>query len=89
MALVFSMFRLNPAPFCILDEVDAPLDDLNVGRYSDLVRRMAADTQFIMISHNKLAIAMADQLLGITMQEPGVSRLVNVNISEAMEMVEA
>jgi chromosome segregation protein len=89
LALVFSMFKLNPAPFCILDEVDAPLDDLNVGRYSDLVRRMADDTQFLMISHNKLAIAMSDQLLGITMQEPGVSRLVNVDMGEAMEMVEA
>lgn len=89
LALVFSMFKLNPAPFCVLDEVDAPLDDLNVGRFSDLVRGMAKDTQFIMISHNKLAIAMADQLLGITMQEAGVSRLVNVDMGEAMEMVEA
>jgi chromosome segregation protein len=89
LALVFSMFKLNPAPFCILDEVDAPLDDLNVGRFSDLVRRMAKDTQFIMISHNKLAIAMSDQLLGITMQEPGVSRLVSVDMAEALEMVEA
>ena len=89
LALVFSMFKLNPAPFCILDEVDAPLDDLNVGRYSELVRRMSEDTQFIMISHNKLAIAMSDQLLGITMQEPGVSRLVSVDIGEALEMVEA
>jgi chromosome segregation protein len=88
LALVFSMFKLNPAPFCILDEVDAPLDDLNVGRFSELVRRMSGDTQFIMISHNKLAIAMSDQLLGITMQEPGVSRLVSVDMGEALEMLE-
>lgn len=88
-ALVFSMFRLNPAPFCILDEVDAPLDDLNVGRFCQLVKAMAADTQFIVISHNKVTIESADYLMGVTMQEPGVSRIVSVDIEEAIAMAEA
>ncbi|MDQ2993621.1 MAG: chromosome segregation protein SMC, partial [Pseudomonadota bacterium] len=85
-ALVFSFFQLNPAPFCILDEVDAPLDDANVGRYCNLVKEMSEKVQFLFISHNKIAIEMAKQLCGVTMHEPGVSRLVSVDIDEAIEM---
>lgn len=85
-ALVFSIFNLNPAPFCMLDEVDAPLDDANVGRYSALVKEMSASVQFIYITHNKLAMEMAEQLMGVTMQEPGVSRLVTVDVDEAIAM---
>ena len=87
-ALVFAMFQLSPAPFCILDEVDAPLDDVNVGRYCNLVKDMSSSVQFIFISHNKVAIEMAEQLVGITMQEPGASRLVSVDIEEAIKMAE-
>ena len=86
-ALVFSIFRLNPAPFCMLDEVDAPLDDANVGRYARLVKAMSAQVQFIYITHNKIAMEMADNLMGVTMHEPGVSRLVSVNVEEAVELV--
>ncbi len=89
LSLVFAMFEINSAPFCILDEVDAPLDDFNVGRFCDLVRAMSEKTQFLMISHNKLTIQMADQMMGITMQEPGVSRVVSVDMAQAIEMVEA
>lgn len=85
-ALVFSIFHLNPAPFCMLDEVDAPLDDANIGRFCQLVKRMADKTQFIFISHNKLAIEMAETLIGVTMNEPGVSRLVTVDVQEAMNL---
>lgn len=85
-ALVFSIFHLNPAPFCLLDEVDAPLDDANIGRFCQLVKKMAEKTQFIFISHNKLAIEMAEHLMGVTMHEPGVSRLVSVNVQEAMSL---
>ena len=85
-ALVFSIFRLNPAPFCMLDEVDAPLDDANVGRYARLVKEMSKQVQFIYITHNKIAMEMAEQLLGVTMHEPGVSRLVTVNVEEAAEL---
>ncbi len=85
-ALVFSIFHLNPAPFCMLDEVDAPLDDANIGRFCQLVKRMSDKTQFIFISHNKLAIEMAETLIGVTMHEPGVSRLVSVDVQEAMSM---
>lgn len=85
-SLVFSLFQLNPAPFCILDEVDAPLDDANVTRYCNLVREMSEKVQFIFISHNKIAIEMAKQLCGVTMHEPGVSRLVSVDIDQALEM---
>lgn len=85
-ALVFSIFRLNPAPFCMLDEVDAPLDDANVGRYCKLVEAMSEHVQFIFISHNKIAMEMAHQLMGVTMNEPGVSRLVSVNVEEAAEL---
>jgi len=82
-ALVFSIFQLNPAPFCMLDEVDAPLDDANVGRYARLVREMAEKVQFVFITHNKITMEAADQLMGVTMQEPGVSRLVSVDVEEA------
>lgn len=87
LALVFSIFELNPAPFCMLDEVDAPLDDANVGRYARLVREMSGSIQFIYITHNKQAMESADQLMGVTMQEPGVSRLVSVDLEEASAMV--
>lgn len=85
-ALVFSIFRLNPAPFCMLDEVDAPLDDANVGRYARMVEEMSEHVQFIYITHNKNAMEMAHQLLGVTMHEPGVSRLVTVDVDEAAEL---
>ena len=88
-ALVFGLFQLNPAPFCILDEVDAPLDDLNVGRYCRLIGEMANKIQFIVISHNKVTIEACDRLMGITMQEPGVSRVVSVDIDEAVSLAEA
>lgn len=87
-ALMFAMFQLNPAPFCVLDEVDAPLDDLNVGRYCQLIKEMSKETQFLIISHNKVTIQTADNLMGVTMQEPGVSRIVSVDIQEAVAMVE-
>lgn len=83
LSLVFSIFQLNPAPFCMLDEVDAPLDDANVGRYARLVKEMSDKVQFIYITHNKIAMEMAGQLLGVTMHEPGCSRLVAVDIEEA------
>ncbi|MET0264060.1 MAG: chromosome segregation protein SMC [Duganella sp.] len=82
-ALVFSMFRLNPAPFCLLDEVDAPLDDANTERFCRMVQRMAEQTQFLFISHNKIAMEMANQLIGVTMQEQGVSRIVAVDMESA------
>ena len=85
-ALVFSIFRLNPAPFCMLDEVDAPLDDANVGRYARLIQEMSDKVQFICITHNKITMEAANQLLGVTMHEPGVSRLVTVDIHEATEL---
>ncbi len=85
-ALVFSIFRLNPAPFCMLDEVDAPLDDANVGRYARMVEEMSKQVQFIYITHNKIAMEMAHQLMGVTMHEPGVSRLVSVDVNEAAEL---
>jgi chromosome segregation protein len=85
-ALVFSIFRLNPSPFCMLDEVDAPLDDANVGRYASLVKEMSENVQFIFITHNKITMEMANQLLGVTMHEPGVSRIVAVDIEEAAEL---
>jgi len=85
-ALVFSIFHLNPAPFCLLDEVDAPLDDANIGRFCQLVQAMSDKTQFIFISHNKLAIEMGEHLMGVTMHEPGVSRLVSVDVQEAISL---
>ena len=83
MALVFAIFHLNPSPVCMLDEVDAPLDDVNVGRYAQLIKDMSSEVQFVFITHNKLSMEMADQLCGVTMAEPGVSRLVTVDIEEA------
>jgi chromosome segregation protein len=88
-ALVFSLFLLNPAPFCLLDEVDAPLDDANTQRYAEMVSRMANKTQFVFISHNKITMEIAGQLIGVTMQEQGVSRIVAVDITSAVSMVEA
>ncbi|MBX3663955.1 MAG: chromosome segregation protein SMC [Burkholderiales bacterium] len=88
MALVFSIFQLNPAPFCMLDEVDAPLDDHNTGRFCELVRKMSEQSQFVFISHNKITMEIANQLLGVTMQEPGVSRIVAVDIDAAMKLTE-
>ena len=88
-ALVFSLFLLNPAPFCLLDEVDAPLDDANTLRYAEMVSRMSDKTQFVFISHNKITMEIAHQLIGVTMQEQGVSRIVAVDISSAVSMVEA
>jgi chromosome segregation protein len=88
-ALVFAIFQLNPAPFCLLDEVDAPLDDANTERYAKLVTEMAESTQFLFISHNKIAMEMARQLIGVTMQEQGVSRIVAVDMEEAISMAEA
>jgi chromosome segregation protein len=88
-ALVFSLFQLNPAPFCLLDEVDAPLDDANTGRYADMVSRMSKNTQFVFISHNKITMEIASQLIGVTMQEQGVSRIVAVDLEAAATMVEA
>jgi chromosome segregation protein len=88
LALVFALFQLNPAPFCLLDEVDAPLDDFNTGRFCQLVRKMSQQSQFVFISHNKITMEVGEQLLGITMQEPGVSRVVAVDIEEAMKLTE-
>ena len=87
-ALVFSMFQLNPAPFCMLDEVDAPLDDANTERYCNMVRRMSAQTQFVFISHSKITMEIAEQLVGVTMQEQGVSRVVEVDIEAALRLAE-
>jgi chromosome segregation protein len=87
-ALVFAMFQLNPAPFCMLDEVDAPLDDSNTVRFCEMVKRMSAQTQFVFISHNKIAMEMAQQLIGVTMQEQGVSRVVEVDIEEALRLAD-
>jgi chromosome segregation protein len=88
LSLVFSLFQLNPAPFCLLDEVDAPLDDNNTMRFCELVKKMAKDTQFLFITHNKITMEMAKQLIGVTMQEQGVSRIVVVDIDEALRMRE-
>ncbi|MGJ7567404.1 chromosome segregation protein SMC [Variovorax sp. GB1R11] len=88
-ALVFAIFQLNPAPFCLLDEVDAPLDDANTERYAKLVTAMSRETQFLFISHNKIAMEMAEQLIGVTMQEQGVSRIVAVDMESAVSMVDA
>lgn len=85
-SLVFSIFQLNPAPFCMLDEVDAPLDESNVVRFSNLIKEMSASVQFIIITHNKTTMEIANQLVGVTMKEPGVSRLVSVDINEAVEL---
>ena len=88
-ALVFAIFELNPAPFCLLDEVDAPLDDANVGRFSKMVEEMSQAVQFLFISHNKVTMEIAKQLAGVTMKEPGVSRMVAVDIEEAINLAES
>ncbi len=85
-SLVFAIFELNPAPFCLLDEVDAPLDDANVARFCDIVREMSEHVQFMFITHNKITMEMAGQLMGVTMHEPGVSRLVSVDVDEAVKL---
>lgn len=85
LALIFSLFQLNPAPFCLLDEVDAPLDDNNSMRFCDLVKRMSSETQFLFISHNKITIQMAERLIGVTMQEQGVSRIVTVDLDKTID----
>lgn len=85
-ALVFSIFQINPAPFCMLDEVDAPLDETNVVRFGNLIKEMSSQVQFIIITHNKTTMEIANQLIGVTMKEPGVSRLVSVDINEAVEL---
>ena len=82
------MFQLNPAPFCLLDEVDAPLDDSNTERFCNMVKRMSKNTQFLFISHNKIAMEMAQQLIGVTMQEQGVSRIVAVDMESAVNLVD-
>jgi chromosome segregation protein len=89
LSLVFALFRLNPAPFCLLDEVDAPLDDANTDRFCDMVKRMAASTQFLFITHNKVTMEMGEQLVGVTMNEPGVSRIVEVDIHAAKKFAAA
>jgi len=89
LALVFALFKLNPAPFCLMDEVDAPLDDSNTERFCNMVKKMSERTQFLFVSHNKITMEMAQQLIGVTMQESGVSRIVEVDIQAAMQMHEA
>ncbi len=88
-ALVFAIFSLNPAPFCMLDEVDAPLDEANVGRFCKMVKEMSHQVQFVYITHNKTTMEMSDYLCGVTMKEAGVSRIVDVDIHEAADMVKA
>lgn len=88
LSLVFALFKLNPAPFCLLDEVDAPLDDANTIRYSEMVKRMSAETQFLFITHNRITMEMAQHLAGVTMNEPGVSRIVAVDVQEALRFQE-
>ena len=89
LALVFAIFDLNPAPFCLLDEVDAPLDDLNTLRFIDLVEEMSKSVQFIFITHNKVSMERSDHLMGVTMQEAGVSRMVSVDVNQALELAES
>ena len=89
LALVFGIFELNPAPFCILDEVDAPLDDLNTMRFINMVEEMSKTVQFIFITHNKVSMEKSDHLMGVTMQEAGVSRMVSVDVNQALEFAEA
>ncbi|HNR91921.1 MAG TPA: chromosome segregation protein SMC, partial [Dokdonella sp.] len=88
-SLVFAIFRLNPAPFCLLDEVDAPLDEANVGRFSAMVTEMSEHVQFLFVTHNKVTMEAASQLCGVTMREPGVSRLVQVDLAEAAKLAGA
>lgn len=86
LALIFALFKLNPAPFCLLDEVDAPLDDRNTERFCELVKSMSQQTQFLFISHNKITMEMAQQLIGVTMQEQGESKIVAVDITDASKI---
>jgi chromosome segregation protein len=88
LTFIFSIFDLNPAPFCLLDEVDAPLDDVNVVRLIDMLKTMSKSVQFLFVTHNKITMEIAEQLIGVTMQEPGVSRLVSVDMAEAVELAE-
>ena len=88
LALVFALFRLNPAPFCLMDEVDAPLDDSNTERFCTMVKKMSEKTQFLYVSHNKITMEMAQQLIGVTMQESGVSRIVDVDMEAAVRLME-
>ena len=83
--MVFSFFSLNPAPFCILDEIDAPLDDFNTSRFINMVEEMSKKIQFIFITHNKVSMEKSDHLMGVTMQEAGVSRVVSVDVNQAVE----
>ena len=85
-ALVFALFKLNPSPFCLMDEVDAPLDDSNTERFCEVVKSMSKNTQFLFVSHNKVTMEIADQLIGVTMQEPGVSRIVEVDLQQIQSM---
>ena len=87
-AFIFSMFKLNPSPFCLLDEVDAPLDESNVSRFIGLVKVMSEKVQFLLVTHNKTTMSVLDQLMGVTMGEPGVSRLVSVNLNDAVSMID-
>jgi chromosome segregation protein len=87
-ALVFAIFNLNPAPFCLLDEVDAPLDDTNVGRFCEIVREMSGNVQFVVVTHNKSTMELTKQLIGVSMSEPGVSRLVSVDLDEAVALTD-
>ena len=89
LSIIFTIFKLKPSPFCLLDEVDAPLDDSNVLRYTQMIKTMANTIQFLFVTHNKLTMEMADQLIGITMQEPGVSRVVAVDVIDAVKLVES
>ena len=89
LALVFAIFNLNPAPFCLLDEVDAPLDDLNTLRFVNMVEEMSDTVQFIFITHNKVSMERSDHLMGVTMQEAGVSRVVSVDVNQAVEMAQS
>ena len=85
-ALLFALFELNPAPFCMLDEVDAPLDDANVSRYCETLKTLANNSQLIVVTHNKITMESMDRLLGVTMEESGVSRIVSVDVGQAVEM---
>ena len=89
LALVFAIFELNPAPFCLLDEVDAPLDDLNTLRFINMVEEMSKSVQFIFITHNKVSLERSDYLMGVTMQEAGVSRMVSVDVNQALKLAES
>ena len=89
LALVFAIFELNPAPFCLLDEVDAPLDDLNTLRFINMVEEMSKSVQFIFITHNKVSMERSDYLMGVTMQEAGVSRMVSVDVSQALQLADS